>query len=556
MRAVFVVVLAGFAGCSGASAPNGLATADAHVSSDAVSPADVSSVRDAAAPRDAGALPPSSCTAAPGGGRHTVATPVLRAALHGMGDEGWLGSAAVEDLDHDGAREIVVARGPRVIAYSAAGAMRWTATVTGSDRIWAAPVIGDFRGDGTLQVAAAAGDRVALFTAMGAPAPGFPVVWRDELRSLAGGDLDGDGHPDLVAVSTVPLEGSPARDVILAWHGTGQRLRGFPPNTTGASGCDDTCDVTGGFDQNVGVGDLDGDGAVDLLVPTDNAYMSWHHGDGRAFAANAIFHGAARTPAIRFFTDYAEAQQGYSDHESTSLQAHFTNSAPALADLDGDGVRDLVVLSSLQNASQTDRRRGVGLWALHADGSRLAAWVQPFTVPTYLAGLEDLGDNIVGATNQPSVADIDASSPGPEIIFAGFDGRIHCIGANRTERWSTPFTTAADTLTAGLAVADLSGDGVPEVVFATYGAHTGHSLVGLDARGAEVFRVALPGRGAMAVPTVADVDGDGAVEIVVSLKDPRDDGAEALVFAVDGSASNCLPWPTGRANRLRNGAPG
>ena len=57
----------------------------------------------------------------------------------------------------------------------------------------------------------------------------------------------------------------------------------------------------------------------------------------------------------------------------------------------------------------------------------------------------------------------------------------------------------------------------------------------------------------MAVPTVGDVDGDGALEIVVSLKD--DGGDEALVFTVPGSSTNCVQWPTGRANWLRNGVP-
>ena len=60
-------------------------------------------------------------------------------------------------------------------------------------------------------------------------------------------------------------------------------------------------------------------------------------------------------------------------------------------------------------------------------------------------------------------------------------------------------------------------------------------------------------RGAMAVPTVADVDGDGQLEIVVSLKDGEDRARMVLVYTVAGSADNCLLWPTGRGNDLRNG---
>jgi hypothetical protein len=49
--------------------------------------------------------------------------------------------------------------------------------------------------------------------------------------------------------------------------------------------------------------------------------------------------------------------------------------------------------------------------------------------------------------------------------------------------------------------------------------------------------------------TIGDLDGDGTLEIVVSTFDHGVD-----VFTAPGSASNCLLWPTGRGNYLRNGA--
>ncbi|MFO0661583.1 MAG: hypothetical protein U0165_17380 [Polyangiaceae bacterium] len=77
--------------------------------------------------------------------------------------------------------------------------------------------------------------------------------------------------------------------------------------------------------------------------------------------------------------------------------------------------------------------KGVGLWVLHKDASRLAGWETPFHAPDYVAGLWDLENNIVGATNQVTIADIDPSKAGPEMIFAGFDGRIHAVAADKTE---------------------------------------------------------------------------------------------------------------------------
>lgn len=76
---------------------------------------------------------------------------MLVRSIRGMGDEGWLGSPAVVDLDGDRVNELVVARGARVSAYSPSGVMRWTAAVAGLERVWAAPVIADFTGDRSLE---------------------------------------------------------------------------------------------------------------------------------------------------------------------------------------------------------------------------------------------------------------------------------------------------------------------------------------------------------------------------------------------------------------------
>ena len=67
-----------------------------------------------------------------------------------------------------------------------------------------------------------------------------------------------------------------------------------------------------------------------------------------------------------------------------------------------------------------------------------------------------------------------------------------------------------------------------------------------------VFAAPLPGRGGMAVPTIADADGDGTLEIAVSLKDASPDG-EVLVYSVAGSGDACLLWPTGRGSYRRDG---
>lgn len=512
-----------------------------------------SSGDDASDAGETGSEPPSAASCEPADPDGSpVAVPVLLIRLADRWQEGWLSAPAVADLDGDGTMEIIVARSGLVQVWTPSGALSWSYD-TGQDRIWASPVVYDLRNDlPGLEIAVAAREQIHMIAADGTAVPGFPVAWESELRSLAAGDVDGDGALELVVA---PARGGPT-DVMAAFDNDGSMVPGFPPNAAGVSGCeaDGACYLAGCYDQNLAVGDLDGDGLADIVVPHDNAYASIHHGSGEAFDADPGF-AAIKTPGVRYLHELAQAQQGWAEQEETALQAHFTNTAPAIADLDEDGTPEIVMLGSVQNASQTDRLRGVALWVVRPDVTRLPGFDPPVHFPNYLAGLWDYeGTNIVGATNQVSVADIDADEPGKEVVFAGFDGSIHAVGASGKVLWSSSYTTDDRVLTGGVVIGDLNRDGVPELVFATYSPDQDKSnLFVLDAGGNLLHQVPLPRRGAMAVPTLADVDQDGSVEIVVSLKDAEDKVESVLVFTVPGSADNCLLWPTGRGSLLRNG---
>jgi hypothetical protein len=370
---------------------------------------------------------------------------------------------------------------------------------------------------------------------------------------LAAADVTGDGRLELLAVKTGD---NPATAV---YSFAGSMMPGWPQITDSCNPPSPArpCYAFGGYNQNIGAADMDGDGVDDVVSSTDTIYLGIFKGSGAPFAAAAGY-APKVVPSVPAYHDPAEAKQGW----GTKDRSEFTDSPPVMADLDGSGKPRLVLLGDHEHAEST-LFRGHTLWVLNGDLSRPAGWEWPKDMGAPLRRV--LPDhNIVMQLPQPSVGELDGE-PGVEILAPASDGKLHVYHSDGTPYWSfvfgtqeNPYIGASEAL-----VADINGDGVPEVLFATFvsgapGApEATPRLYVLSSSGAVLHAIPLSGRGSMAAPSVADLDGDGQLELVISLKDAVGNGKGAVqIWKLPGSSKNCVQWATARGNWLRTGTPG
>jgi hypothetical protein len=281
--------------------------------------------------------PPPSCEATPGD-HAAVAAPTLRATLPGSWDEGWLASPTLVDLDGDGALDILAARHSVLYAYRGDGTPLWqtawgesasTSPEHGATRMWAAAAAADLDGDGDIEIATGSdadgdsGRNIAVYDHEGELLPGWPVHFGgpDEVRSIAVADVDGDGQLEILANHTN------AGPVTAVYELDGSMRAGWPqvePSCDPAPPAEPCWDF-GGYNQNIGAGDLDGDGVLDVVSSYDAIGFGIFHGDGTPFPTHESFTDRVVT-SVEAYHDLALSTQGYGNGDRSEFS--YSPSAP------------------------------------------------------------------------------------------------------------------------------------------------------------------------------------------------------------------------------------
>jgi hypothetical protein len=276
--------------------------------------------------------------------------------------------------------------------------------------------LGDLNGDGHPDVVATIGsgtaadeDLVALAgDGAGNLTAGTPTtITGGQLAGVALADLDGDGDLDALTASTTATD---ADQLGIVENGGVAGL--VMSSTTGAAG---TALATG-----VAVGDLDGDGTPDALVISRNA------GSGSAWVASG--HALGLTAA------------------AAPVNVGADPVAVALADVDGDGDLDGLVLDGSSPQVTLLRNDGAG-------------------------GFTATGLPVLGLSGGTGIATGDLNGDGAlDLVIAdGANGTIGVMRGDGTGSYDDPAWTATGAGTRAPVVADLTGDGLPDVATADAG---------------------------------------------------------------------------------------
>jgi len=402
------------------------------------------------------------------------------------------------------------------------------------------PAIGDVDGDGRMEVVVG-NNLLYAFNDDGSEVrdgDGQGITWG--VFSTSGQDFVGPA-------ALARLDDNPGLEIVAATY-TSKQVFVFDKNGTVLPGWPrTTSDV---IRAGVAVGDIDGNGDLEIVAVDQDAYLYAWNVDGSEFIdgdANPLTQGVFRRLP-----------------DTTQWQYQMA----ALADIDNDGKDEVIIPTQ-------DKK----LYVMNELGADQAGW--PRTLPNFAGGGVAIGDidnngdlEIVVTTRNtgetyalnhdntqmwirwlptnlffnPSPALADLTGDGKlETIIASSNGRVYAVQYNGSDApgWPVVYATTSYAESSPV-VGDVNGDGLVDVLLGDEARYinawssTGVALEGFPL----VTKDAVRG-----TPAIVDMDDDGDVEIVAV-------GYDRMVYVWNLSAAYNpakMPWPMFHANIHRDG---
>jgi FG-GAP-like repeat/Secretion system C-terminal sorting domain/IPT/TIG domain len=295
-------------------------------------------------------------------------------------------------------------------------------------------------------------------------APSVTIPGQYDFVSVAVGDLDGDGKPDIVFAD------QNVNNISIFKNNSFPGTISLAPKMDIVNGTQ----PYGSLLYDLKIADVDGDGKPDIIVIDANilVYLNTSSAAGISFAPASVY------PITFQFAPYQVA----------------------LNDLDGDGKPDFAVVNStadsvmiIQNNSTPGR---VSFGAL----TSLPTGSNPQTVAIADLDRDGLQDLIVGNASSNTVSVfLNKSRPG---LLSFAPGKDFATGLGPSS----------------ISVGDIDGDGKPDLAIANRNANTFSILKNISVKGVAGFapKVDFNAEDEPDGATIADLDGDGRPDIVVS----------------------------------------
>jgi hypothetical protein len=499
--------------------------------------------------------------------RSGFGAPVLKWAYGGCYsswcETGWYSSPAVVDVNGDGKNEVIASAYSLWALNGDTGSLIWRAGST-AQRTWPGVVVADIDKDGQPEIVIAqSGAIVSVYRLNGT------LKWqktidggKGEFRGLLVADLDGNNSTLEIVVTRA--YGSAKNTWVL--DSSGNIRAGWPqlPADNGnANGYG-----WGVYNANAAAGDINGDSKLELVVPSDVHYINAYKPDGSPVAVNSsVYPGKSWWGQVGVWESLAPETRGWGACDGTRLESYRTNFAdgPAvIADMDGNGTREVVVTGNMYDCTSAYTSKYIAPFIFNPDRTRFnTGWYNWSMNPIDTGSPISEDYNVIEtAEANPVVADLDGDGK-KEILFASYDGRLHAFWLDKTEHGSWPYAVYKPTdgyysFASEPLVADLDHDGKSEVIFTTWTQHGSHQYGKLNILswdGKLIYSVNLPAplsssidwNGGMAAPTLANIDGDPDLELIVNTAN-----SGVVAYDLPGTSFATVQWGTGRGSFQRD----